>query len=70
MARDNRLDSSLQHIFATQGQKFQPYERDGNSITSMSWFPLSTDANLGRGGALSSKAGSRRHGSASPARWI
>ena len=50
MARDDTLDSSLRHIFRTQGQEFRPYERDGKSIPSMSWFPLSVDADLGRGG--------------------
>ena len=50
MARENPLDPSLRHIFSTKGGDFLPYERDGKSIPSMSWFPLSADANLGRGG--------------------
>ena len=50
MARENPLDTSMRHIFATGGQDFLPYERDGKSILGMSWFPLSADAKLGRGG--------------------
>ena len=50
MARENPLDTSMRHIFATGGQEFLPYERDGKSIPGMSWFPLSADARLGRGG--------------------
>ncbi|MCE2491177.1 MAG: hypothetical protein J4F40_00995 [Alphaproteobacteria bacterium] len=50
MARENPLDTSMRHIFATGGQEFLPYERDGKSIPGMSWFPLSADAKLGRGG--------------------
>ena len=50
MARENPLDTSLRHVFSTKGGEFLPYERDGKSIPSMSWLPLSADANLGRGG--------------------
>ena len=50
MARENPLDPSLRPVFSTKGGEFLPYERDGKSIPTMSWFPLSADAELGHGG--------------------
>lgn len=50
MARENPLDPSLRHVFSTKSGEFLPYERDGKSIPTMSWLPLSADAELGHGG--------------------